>query len=147
VLIGSAMKRTIIFAAVLIATLCAATYFAMQTAMLKIHMAFAEEQTAYFEEMHERAATALSEAPSDVRAAVGYIKAIREYYPSGTKQTRGSRLDLVVERARNSMIGQIVGDLRRTADHDLGDKPGAWMKAFGSEDATQYPAPRQVNTE
>ena len=63
-------------------------------AHLKIEIAFAEEQTRIFDDMLQKV---LDASPSGAAEALAYVV---NYYPSGTKQRNGSRLDKVVERAR-----------------------------------------------
>jgi hypothetical protein len=93
-----------------------------------LRIAFAEEQTAIFEQMRQEAATAPpGEAVAFLRYAVGY-------YPSGTKQVPGSGLDKVVERARRSAVREIIADLRRRTQKDYGDDAQAWLDALGEPD-------------
>lgn len=64
----------------------------------------AVEQTDVFEGLADRAYESLKKSPPDFQAAEEFIEGIKNYYPSGTKQTAGSAMDLVVERARSSAI-------------------------------------------
>ena len=68
--------------------------------VLSLHVAFADDQTAFFEQMVHRAETFLAESPPNIRGAKKCRHAIESYYPTGTKQATGSELDSVVERMR-----------------------------------------------
>ena len=63
-------------------------------------LAFADEQTEIFQAMVGKAGEALAKSPPDAAAAVEYLCYAHRYYPSGTKQVTGSRLDNIVERGR-----------------------------------------------
>lgn len=93
-------------------------------ARLKIEIAFAEEQTRIFEDMRQQA---LGGSPSGATEALAYVVS---YYPTGSKQREGSRLDKVVERARASVIGDIISELRQKTGEDLGAKPEAWIEKY-----------------
>ena len=94
-------------------------------------IAFAEEQTEIFEDMREQARDALAENSPNVAQAVSYLEYAYGYYPSGTKQEEGSRLDLVVERARKACVREIIGMLRTATGEDLGDSPDPWIEHYG----------------
>lgn len=93
-------------------------------ARLKIEVAFAEEQTRIFEQMREQAKDS---SPSGAADSLAYVV---NYYPSGTKQREGSRLDKVVERMRSSAIRDIISQLRQKTGEDLGEKPEAWIEKY-----------------
>lgn len=95
-------------------------YLVVDDGVTHMHVAFAEEQTALFDEMRDRAA--VSEAPE-----VGCLEAIMEYYPSGTKQVVGSHLDRVVERARRGAVREIITTLRIRTGRDFGEDPRRWI--------------------
>src|SRR4051794_5157523 len=101
-----------------------AAWLAWELAWLRIEVAFAEEQTAIFEKMRARAVR------SDAAEAAGCLAYVVSYYPSGTKQRQGSRLDRVVERARARAVAEIIGHLRAKTGLDLGDDPKAWTGRF-----------------
>jgi hypothetical protein len=90
-----------------------------------IRIAFAEEQTAIFDEMRDKARDA---SPSQ---AIGYLEYALNYYPSGTKQVAGSRLDQVVERARGNAVREMIVALRQKSGKDLGDDPQRWIGEYG----------------
>ncbi len=67
-----------------------------------LHAALAEEQTRFFEEAQVEGLT--RRTPKEARE---FMEAIRIYYPSGSKQQAGTRLDMVVERARSNAISRL----------------------------------------
>lgn len=85
-----------------------------------MEIAFADEQTAIFDQMRRQTADA-------VAVNVSYLEYTLSYYPSGTKQTKGSRLDRVVERARRCAMREIMGILRSRTGKDFGDDPRRWI--------------------
>jgi hypothetical protein len=91
---------------------------------LTIHVAFASEQTDIFEEMRTRA------LKTDVAEAAGCLQYTVFYYPSGTKQETGSRLDRIVERDRKNTVREIISYLRTKTDNDLGENPEAWIQKY-----------------
>jgi len=93
-------------------------------ARLKIEVAFAEEQTRIFEDLRQQA---VGGSASGAAEALAYVV---NYYPTGTKQRKGSRLDKVVERARASVVGDIISQLRQKAGEDLGAKPEVWIEKY-----------------
>jgi hypothetical protein len=62
---------------------------------------------------------------------VELLEYVVSYYPSGTKQTAGSRLDKIVERARQSTIREMISALRKRSGQDFGDDPQAWLRQAG----------------
>jgi hypothetical protein len=94
---------------------------------LHVQIAFADEQTMIFDEMREKAIQSTS--PSDIAKALDYVVA---YYPSGTKQRVGSKLDLVVERHRTAVVRDIVARLRSITGRDLGADPECWIKEYAA---------------
>lgn len=99
---------------------------AWQMAWLSVHVAFAEEQTEIFDAMRVKAIAAPD--PKTAADCLGYVV---NYYPSGSKQDVGSRLDKVVERQRASAIRDIILDLRQKTGEDLGDDPQIWIQKYG----------------
>jgi hypothetical protein len=93
-------------------------------ARLKIEVAFAEEQTRIFEDMHKQA---IGGSPAGAAEALAYVV---NYFPTGTKQREGSRLDKVVERMRASVVRDIISELRQKTGEDLGAKPEAWIEKY-----------------
>jgi hypothetical protein len=106
---------------------CLLVYCAVNSALTAIRIAFADEQTAIFEEMRRKV------KDSDA-VDVGPLEYVVWYYPSGTKQTVGSRLDRVVERARQSAVREIIAILRDKTDRDFGDDPRRWIEGLKAPD-------------
>ena len=121
-----ALKRLAVALCVLCAVLLMGSGFlSWRLGWLSVQAAFADEQTKIFDDMRTRALQ--STAPPDIASHLEY--AVR-YYPSGTKQRVGSRLDRVVERHRSAVMRDIIGHLRRTTAQDLGDNPEAWIQKY-----------------
>ena len=97
---GMTRKRYAVYGVVVIGATLFLFLCVISWGVLSLHAAFADDQTAFFEEMVHRAETSLAESPPNIRAAKQYREAIETYYPSGTKQVVGSKLDRVVERMR-----------------------------------------------
>ena len=90
----------------LVVLLCLARwiYVELRHAEQGIRASFAVEQTGIFEEFAER------------DGGTGHmVDDIRGYYPSGTKQVTGSRLDLLVERCRRLAIRLANCDCAKSA--------------------------------
>jgi hypothetical protein len=92
---------------------------------LHIQTAFADEQTRIFDEMRTQALQ--SNSPPDIAGALAYAA---NYYPSGSKQRAGSRLDRVVERHRTAVVRDIVAHVRRSTGEDLGESPELWIQKY-----------------
>ncbi|MEO8426888.1 MAG: hypothetical protein ABI651_07235 [Verrucomicrobiota bacterium] len=115
-------KRELLLALALGLTF-AAIFF--QYRLLKLRLAFAEEQIAIFFESRSSALKA-----ADTTQAVSFLEYASEYYPSGTKQSPGSRLDRIVETVRSNCVQDIITDLKRRTGKDLGSAPTNWYKEF-----------------
>ncbi len=125
------MKRHKLAVAATIILLCGGVaYLFGQRSLHSVRLAFADEQTEIFIDMADKAAKSLRQSPPDVRAAVGYLKYAHSYYPSGTKQLAGSRLDTIVERCRTLAEWRIIQMLRSATGRDLGDDPEVWIQQF-----------------
>jgi hypothetical protein len=72
-------------------------------------------------------------AQSDPSEAVPYLVYALSYYPSGSKQVKGSRLDRIVERARDNAVSAIIADLRKRTGQDFGDNPQRWIDELKSQ--------------
>ena len=94
---------------------------------LKVQVAFASEQTQIFDEMRTRA------LQSDAAEAVGCLEYVVDYYPSGSKQETGSRLDRMVERERTLAARDIVAYLRTKTGEDLGASPEPWIQKYAKK--------------
>ncbi len=95
--------------------------------MLKIQVAFASEQTKIFDEMRQKA------LQSDPTEATGFLAYAAYYYPSGTKQDTGSRLDRIVERDRALAVRDIIAYLRTKTGEDLGTGPEPWIQKYAKK--------------
>ena len=91
---------------------------------MTIRVALASEQTKIFDEMRTKA------LQSDPAEAVRCLDYVVSYYPSGTKQETGSRLDRIVERERALAARDIVTYLRTKTGEDLGDNPEVWIQKY-----------------
>lgn len=92
---------------------------------LKIRVAFASDQTQIFEDMRTKA------FHGDTATAAGCLQYVVWYYPSGSKQEPGSRLDRMVERERERAVRDILSYLRTKTGEDLGETPEAWIQRYG----------------
>ena len=73
---------------------------------------------------------------------VSYLEYALWYYPSGTKQTKGSGLDQVVERARQCAVREIIEILRSRTRKDFGDDPRRWIEGLrGGLPVSTSPSP------
>lgn len=109
--------------AVVITVVAVAVY--LHGVLEHLHVMFADEQTEIFDEMRRQVGSAKSP-----EAAVGFLQYTVVYYPSGSKQETGSRLDKIVERARAGAIREMIQRLRELSGKDFGDDPDAWIAAF-----------------
>ncbi len=108
---------------VLLLALCAKLFW--DYSLLELRTEFAREQIEIFGEMRDQA------LESDVSGAADCLRYAVGYYPSGTKQVAGSRLDQIVERARNEASRAIIAHLRTKSGEDLGADPEKWIKKYG----------------
>ena len=117
---------TWILATLLVLAVALAGYWFVRHSWLHVQAALAEEQTLYFEEAREKGLQ--SSRPEDI---VGCIKGTLNYYPSGSKQTTGSPLDRMVERARRLAVDDMIRHLKGKSGLDLGNEPNKWIERFG----------------
>lgn len=101
-----------------------AGYLGVRQGLLTLKVAFAEEQITVFFNMRDKA---LMASPEEAAGCLAYAV---DYYPSGTKQTSGSRLDLAVERVRRDITEQIIAHLRLKTGRDLGNAPEKWIAEY-----------------
>jgi hypothetical protein len=94
---------------------------------LTIRVAFASEQTQIFEDMRAKA------LQSDAGSAADCLRYAVWYYPSGSKQEKGSRLDRMVERERTRAALDIVAYLRNKTGEDLGESPEVWIQQYAEK--------------
>lgn len=98
-------------------------YWLIDDLWTRMQIGLAEAQTAIFEQMRQQV------ADSDA-IEVGCLEYVVVYYPSGTKQTAGTPLDRVVERARRSTVREIIATLRTKTGEDFGDDPRRWIEGL-----------------
>jgi hypothetical protein len=67
---------------------------------------------------------------SDVANAASDLEYVVGYYPSGSKQEAGSRLDRIVERQRSLAAGAVIAHLRVKTGEDLGENPDPWIQKY-----------------
>ncbi len=101
---------------------CFGGVYFVRHSILAARVSLAEEQMGIF---HDMVAKAKEGSYEDGLEALEYTIS---YYPSGTKQREGSKLDTIVERARRDAVMAIIEALRRVAPTDLGREPQAWLK-------------------
>ena len=102
-------------------------------AMLEsLRLSFASDQTQIFYEMATDAKQALAQEPPNIRSAMGSLEYIVNYYPSGTKQTAGSTLDIIVERSRSLAEASIIEKLRAETGKDFGSKAEDWLRGLAT---------------
>ena len=94
---------------------------------LTIHVAYASEQAQIFEDMRAKA------LKSGITEAADCLRYVVFYYPSGTKQEAGSKLDRIVERERDNAARAIISYLRARTNEDLGDDPENWIKKYANK--------------
>ena len=109
--------------------------------VLRVRVAFAEEETMMFEECLRKARQCTT--PETI---AGYLQAAIVYYPSGSKQIVGSHLDRMVERSRRQVIEDLIDLLRQVSRTDFGADPQKWIEHFAkgmsqSVGAETNPAP------
>lgn len=118
-------KRLTVALAVLCALLAFVSVFLfIGYAPLKLRLAFASEQVLIFDQMRDKA------LHSDASGAAGCLEYVVNYYPSGTKQESGSRLDRMVESARAQSVREILAYLRTKTGEDLGTDPESWIEKY-----------------
>jgi hypothetical protein len=123
-----ASKRVTIYLSAIILLLlavCAKLYW--DYSMLSLQTEFARDQIEIFTTTREQAKSATT-----VDAAEALRYAVR-YYPSGTKQITGPRLDKIVEAKRAETVRAILDYLRTKTGEDLGKDPERWIEKFGKK--------------
>jgi hypothetical protein len=118
-------RSTWILAALLVLAFALAGYWFVRHGWLHVQAALAEEQTLYFEEARDNALQ--SNRPEYI---VGCIEGTLNYFPSGSKQTTGSLLDRMVERARRLAVDDMIRHLKGKTGLDLGNDPKKWIERF-----------------
>ncbi len=101
-------------------------------AVFSLHLSFADEQTDEFARAVDTAAQLLSESPPNLHAAENWMEHVESYYPSGTKQVKGSRLDRVVERTR-ALAKRCIVEMVRCSQENGADREGS---STGKDDSS-----------
>ena len=125
--ITSYKRLTIALGVVCVGLLVLCGFLFWSHGSLTIRLALASEQTKIFDEMRTQA------LQSDAAGAAGCLEYVVGYYPSGSKQERGSRLDRIVERERTLAARDIVAYLRTKTGEDLGASPEAWIQKYAKK--------------
>ena len=120
-------KATITLSVVALLLLVISVLFAFSYGSLKLRVAFAHGQIDVFDSTRSKA---MNSTPIE---AAGYLEYAANYYPSGTKQVPGSRLDVIVETARSNAVREIIGYLRQKSGKDFGDDPQKWVEALKAD--------------
>lgn len=87
----------------------------------QLRLAFALDQVNIFAAMQKQA------LDGDTDDAVECLRYTLSYYPSGTKQKHGSRLDRIVEQSRQQAISLIIKTLEVKSGEQRGSDPNAWL--------------------
>ncbi len=122
---GSTGRRIGVAACVILGVIF--TWHAYQLGKATLQAAFAEEQVRIFYAMRDQARSL-----SPVQA-VESLEYAADFYPSGTKQTSGSRLDRLVEAVRVDVCRQIMGELKSKTGEQIETIDGwrAWKLKAG----------------
>jgi hypothetical protein len=96
----------------------------VHSSITTLRISFADDQTAVFEQMRDKAEEGEAEEAADC------LSYTLSYYPSGTKQESGSTLDRIVERARRGALRQIIATLRAKTGQDFGTDPKRWVEGL-----------------
>ena len=121
------MQKTTQFRVCLAALgLCMLVLF-IQYQILKVRVAFAEDQISIAYEARQKALEA-----STPTEAARFLKYVIYYYPSGTKQARTSRLNRMVELVRSNVVSDIIADLKNKTGRDYGNEPTQWLQHYPS---------------
>lgn len=120
----NASKSLLVFALLLLVTVCVALF---NNGKLSLKIAMAEEQVKIFDSMRLKALA------SSAREAAECLEYVQNYYPSGTKQAAGSRLNNIVESARAASMREIIAYLQAKTGKDFGDDLSRW-KTIESHD-------------
>ena len=120
---GPRTRLVLLLLLVVVAVLCIVC--AEKYTTLKLHVVFADGQVAIFKEME-----ASAYSTTDPREMTARLEYVVNYYPSGSKQMKGTRLDRIVEAVRSNSIAAIIARLHSTTGKDLGPDPRRWLKEY-----------------
>jgi hypothetical protein len=88
-----------------------------------LQVCFAEEQIKIFFRLKKDIYS--SEKNAEIALKLAYLV---DYYPSGTKQKKGSRLDILVENTRKNVIEDILAFLKNKTGKNFGANPKIWIE-------------------
>ena len=88
---------------------------------LDLRVTLANDQTWFFAKWRDEALASKKDE------GIGSLLRIVNDYPSGTKQIKGSPLDLMVERQRASAVREVLAHLRKETGQNFGDDPKVWI--------------------
>ncbi len=125
--ISGSKRQTIFLVVACIGLLVLSCALFWNYGLLQLQVHFAGDQTRMIQMMRAEALQGGTANAADCLGVVVY------YYPSGTKQATGSRLDRIVERERALAARDIIAYLRSKTGEDLGDNAYAWIKKYGTK--------------
>jgi hypothetical protein len=114
-----------ILSALMLAAIVCAGYLFGRYDELDVRTRLAAGQTTSFESVREKALQ--STRPEEIAACIEHTL---DYYPSGSGQPTGSRLDHIVEGVRRTAVDDMIRHLRAVSGIDLGDDPQKWIEKF-----------------
>jgi predicted phosphohydrolase len=118
------LKASNIILTLAVLLLVAASVMTYRYGKLTLQIAMADDQVKIFESMRLKA---LASSPLEAAECLLYVQ---NYYPSGSKQVAGSRIDQVVEAARASAMREITSHLRFKTTKDFGNDPLKWIESL-----------------
>ena len=124
-------RNRIVMMIVLVLLTGAVVYEAVQRRIQSIEIELARDQCQIFREMADKAAAALLRDPPDTKEVIQCLEYTHNYYPSGTKQCSGSKLDSIVENSRRQAEQRIIDALESATGSDLGNDAEDWIEQFG----------------
>jgi hypothetical protein len=98
---------------------------------LRLRIAYADDQITVFS-----ARIYSSDSITNPMQLADQLDYLVHYYPSGTKQDKGTKLDRVVEGTRSIAIAAIITRLRDITGRNLGADPQLWITEY-QERSTQ----------
>jgi hypothetical protein len=114
-----ALWTALVIALILVALL------SVEYTKLKLDISYANEQIAIFV-----ASKNSSASMTNPKKLAGLLDYLVRYYPSGTKQEKGTQLDRIVEEMRFIVIASIISRLRTTTGVDHGNDPQLWIDEY-----------------
>ena len=91
---------------------------------IKYAVASAVDQIEIYDSM------ALQSNNATVEDIISHLELTVKYYPTGTKQKTGSRLDKIVENNRAKSIEKIIEILKTKTKDNLGSDPEIWIAKY-----------------